>query len=116
MRIKRDEGLSSKARPKGLADNNVTRDVLQFIWDLDEYHYDHPRVRVQIATAILILHLIGLRPGEIVESRAHKDTNEGLHYGDMDMTLMTNESGERLWRIHFRIRNRKGQRDRDDKV
>jgi hypothetical protein len=63
--IKEKENLSSKARSKDLADHKVACDILHFLWELDEDIYEHPRVRLRIATAILFLHFMGLRPGEL---------------------------------------------------
>ncbi|SMR54981.1 unnamed protein product [Zymoseptoria tritici ST99CH_1E4] len=49
------EGLSTKARKKALADLPVIEDVLDFLWQRDEFVYKHPRIRIQIATGILCI-------------------------------------------------------------
>jgi len=72
--IKKDipvsEQLSTKAREKWLADPPVVKDILNFLWTLDEYEYKHPRVRPQLALSLLLCLYIGLRPGEFVERLA----------------------------------------------
>ncbi|WPH01245.1 Hypothetical protein R9X50_00408200 [Acrodontium crateriforme] len=110
------EMLTTHARPKLLADGPVVRDVLHYFWVCDEYTYEHPRTRAQITFAIVVMHYLGLRPGEIVESTAHRRTNEGIHYRDLKILMFADEVGHRRFAIKLHVRNRKGRRDRDDLV
>lgn len=59
---------------------------------------------------------IGLRPGEFLESNAHRRSNEGLHWGDVLFMLVPLENKQRIWRVQLRMRNRKNQRDREDQM
>ncbi|KAI7362130.1 hypothetical protein KC354_g7535 [Hortaea werneckii] len=97
--IRQKECLSTKSRPKSLADGPVVRDVLHYLWALDEYEYSHPR----------------LRPGELVESSAHNGLNEGIWYGDLDIRMKANAEGRRGFTVQLLIRNRKGRRGREDR-
>ena len=81
--LKHHEKLSTKARPKSLADHGVARDILHFLWACDEHEMAHPRMRLQMSFAILLLFYTGARPGEIIESTQHKKSNEGLQYQDI---------------------------------
>ena len=73
-------------------------------------------MRVQVALSILIMHFVGLRPGEFVESSAHRGSNEGLHWGDVNIMMIPNREGAPLFVAQLQIRNRKGRRDREDKM
>ena len=75
----RSEQLSTKVREKWLASPPVVKDILHFMWVLDKHEFNHPRVRLQITLSMLILLYSGLRPGEFVESSAHRCSNDGLH-------------------------------------
>jgi len=105
------EGLSTKEKPKALADGPVVIDILRYLWIHDEYEYPHPRMRLQLAFSILVMHFVGLRPGELVESTAHQGSNEGLLWKDVDIMMIPNREGAPLFVAQLRIRNRKGRRD-----
>lgn len=111
--VKPQEGLSTKARAKVIADRPVVMDIIRFLWTRDEYNYHHPRMRVQIALAILLMHYTGLRPGEYVESSSHRGTNEGLHWKDVNFRMIPDSRGMPLFVAQLQIRNRKGRRDRE---
>ncbi|KAI7489735.1 hypothetical protein KC357_g2124 [Hortaea werneckii] len=113
--IRQKECLSTKSRPKSLADGPVVRDVLHYLWALDEYEYSHPRMRIQTSLAILVLYYLGLRPGELVESSAHNGSNEGIWYGDLDIRMKANAEGQREFTVQLLVRNRKGRRGREDR-
>ncbi|KAI6914838.1 hypothetical protein KC318_g431 [Hortaea werneckii] len=114
--IREKEGLSTKSRPKSLADGPVVRDVLHYLWALDEYEYCHPRMRIQLSFAILLLFYIGLRPGELVESSAHNSTNEGIWYGDLDIRMKADAQGCPEFTVQILIRNRKGRRGQENRA
>ncbi|KAK3672642.1 hypothetical protein LTR78_007454 [Recurvomyces mirabilis] len=115
VRLRNAESLTTKARPKPLADGPVVRDVLRYLWVNDEYEYEHPRVRLQLTLAVFILHYIGLRPGELVESSCHAGSNEGLLYGDFKFLMIPDSQGQPTFAIQPKIRNKKGRRGEDDK-
>lgn len=94
----------------------MVENILTFLWKYDEFTYDQSRQRVQLALAILITTYMGLRPGEQTESNAHVGSNEGLHWGDVTMFLIPGEQGKRIWLAQIRVRNRKGNRQREDKA
>jgi hypothetical protein len=114
--LSREEGLSSLTKQKDLADRPVVENIMRFLWEFDEHRYDQSRVRVQLAFGILLILYMGLRPGEFTESRAHKGSNEGLHWVDVTAMLIPGHQGKRIWLAQLRIRNRKGQRNRQDKT
>ena len=90
------------------------KDVLYFMWALDEFEFNHPRVRPQIALSLLLMLYIGLRPGEFVESNAHRGSNEGLHWGDVQFMMIADCNGQPLWRVELKMRNRTHDRNRED--
>lgn len=102
--------LSTNARPKPLAPVAVAKDVITFLFASDEYKHMHPRIRNQMAFAIQLLLLIGVRPGEVVESDAWYQTNEGLLYKDIELVRSCNNNHPG-WRLHVKLRNRKGHRE-----
>ncbi len=114
--LKVSEGLSTKARVKHLADRLVVRDLLTYLWTLDEYEYQHPRMRVQVGFSLLMMHYMGLRPGEFTESTAHVGSNEGLLWKDLEIRIIPDANGMPLFTAQVSIRNRKGARDREDKT
>lgn len=114
--IAKREGLVSVSRKKSLADRTVVENILNFLWKYDEFKYDQSRQRVQLALAILITTYMGLRPGEQTESNAHQGSNEGLHWGDITLFVIPDEHGKRIWLAQIRVRNRKGNRQREDKT
>lgn len=107
-----DHGASTKSRPKPLANMQVVKDVLYYLWACDEYTFKHSRVRVQISFAILIMAYQGLRPGEFVLSSAHRDKNEGLLYRDITLTAIPLD-GRIKWILQVRIRNQKNHRGKE---
>ena len=57
--------LSTSARTKPLAPVAVAKDIIRFLFASDEYKYLHPRIRNQMAFAIQLMLLVGVRPGEV---------------------------------------------------
>ncbi|KAJ5055093.1 hypothetical protein J3E72DRAFT_178899, partial [Bipolaris maydis] len=106
--LPRTEGLSTKAYDKPLAPLNVSKDVIRFLWVCDEYQFQHPRVRLQLAFSILMLTLMGMRPGEFIESSNWKESNEGLLY--RDVKLLRSSEADGGFMLHVQLRNRKGHR------
>jgi integrase len=107
------EGLiSTAAKPKPVAPLPVAEDLNQFSWACDEYQDMHPRMRVQVSFAIVLMSALGTRPGEFVESDAWKKTNEGLIYDDIEFIHQDDDeySG---YLLKVRLRNRKGHRDNE---
>lgn len=111
-----EEKLSTKARNKALADGPVVRDILDFLWRLDEYDYFHPRMRMQIVFALQLMHFVGLRPGEFVESSAYSNSNEGLLWGDVDIKMIADRNGCNFFFAFLSLRNRKGNRNNEGQV
>ena len=54
--------------------------------------------------------LIGVRPGEIIESDAWRQSNEGLHYRDVELIYQRTETYHG-WLLYVKLRNRKGHRE-----
>ncbi|KAF3049144.1 hypothetical protein E8E11_005165 [Didymella keratinophila] len=102
--------LSTVARPKPLAPIEVAKDIIRFLFASDEYKHLHPRIRNQMAFAIQLLLFVGVRPGEVVESDAWYQSNEGLLYKDIELVRSWN-TDHPGWRLHVTLRNRKGHRE-----
>ncbi|KAF2835316.1 hypothetical protein M501DRAFT_906601, partial [Patellaria atrata CBS 101060] len=71
---------------KPMASYPVTKDLLKYLWIFDTFEYVHPRCRIQLHFIILLLSDLGLRPGELIESRCWLESNEGLYYKDITLT------------------------------
>lgn len=84
------EGANWFADPKGLANSVVVDDVINYLWTCDEHIFKHPRERLQIAFAILVLGCLGLRPGELVQSNLYPGSNDGLKYKDCSLQVDRN--------------------------
>nr|OQO30435.1 hypothetical protein B0A51_03065 [Rachicladosporium sp. CCFEE 5018] len=109
------EQLKYKAREKSIADGRVVGDILFFLWELDEQVFQHPRVRLQLSTLILLMRFMGSRPGELVHCSTYLGSNQGLHWGDIDFELLVDRDRTPCWVAQIRIRNRKGRRGQEDK-
>lgn len=103
------EGVSTKAYAKPIAGLDVAEDLIEFLWKCDEYEFTHPRMRLQLVFSIILFTFLGSRPGEIIESEAWKDSNEGLWYGDIELSRQNTVEYKGLV-LHVRLRNRKCQR------
>ncbi|KAF1363482.1 hypothetical protein EJ07DRAFT_152290 [Lizonia empirigonia] len=101
--------VSTCARSKPIAPIPVAADIVRFLFASDEYKQFHSRIRVQMAFAIQLMSCVGVRPGEIVESDAWYQTNEGLLYKDVKLVYWSEPKPE--WRIEVKLRNRKGHRE-----
>jgi hypothetical protein len=98
------------ARPKPLAPLAVAEDLVKFLFSCDEYKNIHPRIRNQIGFVIQLMLYIGVRPGEIVESDAWGQSNEGLLYKDLDLVYQST-TAYTGWAVYMKLRNRKGHRE-----
>jgi integrase len=102
--------VSTSARPKPLAPLAVAEDIIRFLFTCDEYRGLHFRLRNQLAFAIQLMLLIGVRPGEIIESDAWHQSNEGLHYKDIELIHQCTATYQG-WLLYVKLRNRKGHRE-----
>ncbi|PZD37947.1 DUF3435 domain containing protein [Pyrenophora tritici-repentis] len=102
--------LATSAYTKPIAPLPVAEDLIQFMWMCDEYQHPHPRARLQLAFSVVLMTLLGSRPGEFIESGAWKHSNEGLLYGDIDLVRYQNGTYTG-YLLHLRLRNRKGHRN-----
>lgn len=96
-------------KPKPVALFMATEDILSFMWRDDQYEYPHPRLMVQDMFTYLVMSHIGLRPGEIIETSMYHNSNEGIHYGDVNLSVSV-FNGELRFEIKISLRKRKGQR------
>lgn len=69
-------------------------------------------MRIQVAFSLLLMTYTGLRPGCFVESAAHKRSNEGLTWKDVEIKLTTGSDGRRRFEVTVQIRfgNNLGER------
>ncbi|CAE7020873.1 DUF3435 domain containing protein [Pyrenophora teres f. teres] len=88
----------------------IAEDLIQFMWMCDEYQNPHPRARVQLAFSVVLMTLLGSRPGEFIESGAWKHSDEGLLYGDIDLVRYQNGTYTG-YLLYLWLRNRKGHRN-----
>lgn len=100
-------GASTKGRPKPLADVDLDRDVLYFLWVCDEYVFEYSRLRIQLAFAVLLLVYLGLRPGDFTESSAWRKSNEDLIYKDIELSAILCKDGLVRLVLKLNIKNRK---------
>jgi integrase len=104
------KGLASScARPKMNAPIPVAEDLVRFLFACDEYKEFHSHICVQMAFAIQLMSCVGVRPGEVIESDAWYQSNEGLLYKDIELQYLTEPYPE--WRLEINLRNRKGHRE-----
>jgi hypothetical protein len=82
--------IAMGAYTKAIAPLLVAEDLIWFMWVCDEYQFPYPRARLQLAFSVVLMTLLGSRPGEFVESAAWKYSNEGLLYGDIDLVRYQN--------------------------
>ena len=102
--------VSTSARSKPLAPLAVAEDIIRFLFTCDEYRGLHFRLRNQLAFAIQLMLLIGVRPGEIIESDAWHRSNEGLHYKDIEL-IHQRTATYQGWLLYVKLKNRKGHRE-----
>jgi integrase len=102
--------VATEAYQKPVAPLLVAEDLIRFMWMCDEYQFTHPRARLQLAFAIILMTFTGSRPGEFIESAAWKHSNEGLLYGDIDLVRYQNDTYVGFLLL-VRLRNRKGHRN-----
>ncbi|KAF1840091.1 uncharacterized protein K460DRAFT_371308 [Cucurbitaria berberidis CBS 394.84] len=102
--------VSTSAHAKPIATYPVAKDILWFLIASDEHQTLHSRTRVQLVFLIQIMAFTGVRPGEVIESDAWPNSNEGLLYKDIDLVYSQNKDNPG-WRINVRLRNRKGHRE-----
>ncbi|KAE8868636.1 hypothetical protein PTNB29_02547 [Pyrenophora teres f. teres] len=107
--VQKDE-LATGAYTKPIAPLPVAEDLIQFMWMCDEYQNPHPRARVQLAFSVVLMTLLGSRPGEFIESGAWKHSDEGLLYGDIDLVRYQNGTYTG-YLLYLWLRNRKGHRN-----
>ncbi|KAF2205642.1 hypothetical protein GQ43DRAFT_445907 [Delitschia confertaspora ATCC 74209] len=100
------EKASTKVRPKPIANFAVAEDIITFLWRSDEYRYKHSRVRLQIIFVIIFFIFLGSRPGEVIESDAWEESNEGICYKDVSLVKLEYESYTGFV-LFLRVRNRK---------
>jgi hypothetical protein len=104
--LPRTEQLSTRSYKKPIAPLAVTRDLVRFLLVCDEYE-SHSRIVVQLVFSLLLLTFMGSRPGEVIESKAWKDSNEGLLYGDV-VLMRQEDSTYTGFALQVCLRNRKG--------
>jgi hypothetical protein len=110
LKLVHDQKVSTAAYAKPVAPVEVSQDLVHFMWACDEYQQPHPRAYPQLAFLIDIYTEMGTRPGEVIESDAWLESNEGLLYGDVDLIRL--DRGEYIgYMINVRLRNRKGHRN-----
>lgn len=101
--------VSISARKKPFAPLHVAEDI-RFLFTCDEYMGLHHRLRNQMAFVIQLRLLMGVRPGEIIESNAWRQSDEGLYYRDIELIYQRTET-YRGWLLYVKLRNWKRHRE-----
>lgn len=83
--------VSTQGRRKPLACLEVVEDLIRFKYCSDEYTGNHSRMWNQAGFATCMMLYVGLRPGELIESHAWMQSNEGFHYKDIDLVHRVSE-------------------------
>lgn len=108
-------GASTAVRQKSIAYALDSDEIQFYLWNCSERAYAHPRTMVQFSFWLDIVTVWGLRTGEVVESSTHRGSNEGIHYGDVSLSLAPWQ-GLLRYEVKIALRNRKFCRDNDGKV
>ena len=82
------EPISLQARAKPIADKNVLKGLIHYLFACDEANFCHERIPVQLSLCLFIMCYTGSRPGTIVESQYHRGSNAGLVYRDVEVILL----------------------------
>lgn len=78
--LKKQLGLSTRARPKPTAVSQDLEVLLGYLWETDQHVYKREFYRVQLALCLLILAYTAARIGAIIVSDAYRDSNQALTY------------------------------------
>lgn len=70
---------------------------------------------VQFSFWLHVISTWGLRTGEFAESSTHRGSNEGVHYGDVNFSLIRTNEGL-VYEVKIKLRNRKFARDDEGKM
>ncbi|KAF1922500.1 uncharacterized protein M421DRAFT_10501 [Didymella exigua CBS 183.55] len=108
-------GASTAMRPKSVAFALDADEIQYYLWNCSERVYAHPRMMVQFSFWLHVVSVWGLRTGEVTESSSHRGSNEGIHYGDITLSLVARE-GQLRYQIKITLRNRKFARGIQSKV
>lgn len=108
-------GASTASRPRAVAYLEQANEILFYLWNCSEKEYQHPRMMVQFSFYLDVIANWGLRPGEIVESSSHRGSNEGIHYGDITLSLVRRDE-KLVYQVKIMLRNRKFARDDKSKM
>jgi hypothetical protein len=109
------KGASTAQRQKSVAYGLDSDEIQFYVWNCSERVYTHPRAMVQFSFWLDVITTWGIRPGEIVESSSHRGTNEGIHYGDVTLSLTLWQTMPR-YQLVMALRNRKFCRNNEGKV
>jgi hypothetical protein len=103
--------VSTVTREKVLLDQSDTEELLRFIYCSDEFGFQHPRIRSELAFLINIFARRGIRTGEMIESSCHPFSGHGEYYGDYEVFIICEKDRGKQYYMKQRLRFRKGNRD-----
>ncbi len=109
IELPRLEGVGALSRDKPILTHDDLAAIVHFYLACDEVPVLHERIRVQSILAMLLMAYTGVRPGSIMEATYHANTNEGLVYGDVEVTLVKSNGSLQIV-LGVRIRHRKHRR------
>ncbi|KAF2744367.1 hypothetical protein M011DRAFT_171689 [Sporormia fimetaria CBS 119925] len=114
--LAKTEGACTATRHKSVAYALDADEIQFYLWNCSERVYAHPRTMVQLSFLLHIISVWGLRTGEMTESSTHRGSNEGIHYGDVCLSLARCQDGVLRYQITIALRNRKFCRGNEGKV
>ena len=109
FKISELEDTNAGTRDKPIANHTTLKSLIHYLFVCDETQFQHERLRVQLALSMLIMAYTGSRPGAILESMYHKQSNDRLRYKDVEVNLVRVKDIVRLT-LALKFRNRKNRR------
>ena len=109
FKILKLEDINAATRDKPIADHTTLKSLIHYLFVCDEARFHHERLRVQLALSMLIMAYTGSRPGAILESMYHRQSNDGLRYEDIEVNLVQVNGVVRLT-LALKFQNRKNRR------
>lgn len=73
---------------------SIIRELIRFLWLLDDHEYEHPRERVQLAALLQVLWSTGTRPNDLIGGGG--GTNKGLLYKHVKFMAIRDGGKRRL--------------------
>ncbi|KFZ20126.1 hypothetical protein V501_00286 [Pseudogymnoascus sp. VKM F-4519 (FW-2642)] len=107
--------LSSKARPKPMADSQDLEVLIRYLWVEDKHSFRNQLDRVKLHFFLLCLAYTVARAGAVVVSDSYRNSNEAITYRDLKFHLNQDvEGGPPQMSLTITFKLMKGDRDKED--